>query len=67
MVMELESDAFTGKASNIYLCLEFIWLDQFLVSGIGKLMKVQNDTKLAVNDSFRINLVPLRTFRGFHL
>ena len=25
MVMELESDAFTGKASNIYLFLESIW------------------------------------------
>ena len=48
--------------------LEYIpMLDQFLDSKIGKLVKVQNDTKLAVNDSFRMNLVPFRTFRGFHL
>ena len=72
MVMELESDAFTGKASNIHLCLRVHLecipvLDQFLVSGIGKLMKVKNDTKLVLNDSFRMNLVPFRTFRGFHL
>ena len=38
--------------------LEYIpVLDQFLVSGIEKLMKIQNDTKLPVNDSFGMNLV----------